>query len=193
MQLGKEHGEQIILTQQLVLNTGFLPTWSKLSIWAHDRLVRGFAQGSQDCGINGQLDPGLTVAYQIYICRDLFYANNYVSSQFHAQAYGTMGSGDSLAFEMWRGSGNYNDPMNLFTGILQMEWYLLPLENTPTFHADPQITWSANPNLGNADLFLGGNTFSYGFLLHSDSSVQLKDFTLTTSFNSVYQRYRNTL
>ena len=148
---------------------------------AHDRLVRGFAQGSQDCGINGQLDPGLTVAYQIYICRDLFYANNYVSSQFHAQAYGTMGSGDSVAFEMWRGSGNYNDPME------SVHWNITNGMVSPTtgeytnISWDPQITWSANPNLGNPDLFLGGNTFSYGFLLHSDSSgategLHLDDF-----------------
>ena len=78
-----------------------------------------------------------------------------------------MGSGDSVAFEMWRGSGNYNDPME------SVHWNITNGMVSPTtgeytnISWDPQITWSANPNLGNADLFLGGNTFSYGFLLHS--------------------------
>ena len=148
---------------------------------AHDRLVRGYFNGGQDCGLNGQLDAGLTNAYQFWTCRDLFYANNFISTQFHAQAYGTMGTGDSIAFELWRGSGNYGDLME------SVHWNISNSMVSPTtgeytnISWDPQITWSANPNLGNPDLFLGGNTFSYGFLLHSDSSgategLHLDDF-----------------
>ena len=56
-------------------------------------------------------DAGLTQnVYGAYICRILFYSNEFVSSQFHLQAWGSMAAGDSVSMELWRGSGNLNDP-----------------------------------------------------------------------------------
>lgn len=137
---------------------------------AHDRLVRGFFTTTQDCGPGAALDGELSYVYQIYACRDAFYANSFVSTQFHLRAWGATNNGDAVSIEMWRPPGQYNDPMqslhwNLTKGapaIGNGEWTNLSW--------DPQVDWAQIPTLSNPDIFLGGNTWYYGLLFHSDSS-----------------------
>ena len=73
---------------------------------AHDRLVHMFFPSDGQCGALGQLDPGLSQVYQFVTCRKTFFTGEYISSQFHAQTWGQMAAGDTVAFELWRGSGN---------------------------------------------------------------------------------------
>jgi len=129
---------------------------------AHDRLVRGFFTTTQDCGLARALDGDLSNVYQIYACRDAFYANNFISTQFHLRAWGATNNGDAVSIEMWRPPGQYNDPMqslhwNLTKGapaIGNGEWTNLSW--------DPQVDWAQIPTLSNPDIFLGGNTWYYG-------------------------------
>jgi uncharacterized membrane protein len=142
---------------------------------AHDRLIHGYFSNGQ-CGPNGQLDAGLTQAYQIYVCRNSFFAGNYISTQLHIQAWGSVMSGDSVSLELWRGSGNYNNAME------SLNWNLT--EGNPSqapdqwtnLSWDPQVDWAQIPTLSNPDLFLGGNSWSMGLLLHSDSGGASQGF-----------------
>ena len=137
---------------------------------AHDRLVRGFFTTVQDCGTDAALDGELSFVYQIYACRHAFYSNNFISTQFHVRAWGATNNGDAVSIEMWRPPGQYDDPMqslhwNLTKGAPasgQGDWTNLSW--------DPQVDWAQIPTLSNPDIFLGGNTWYYGLLFHSDSS-----------------------
>ena len=142
---------------------------------AHDRLVYGYFSTGQ-CGPNGQLDAGLTQAYQIYVCRASFFSGNYISTQFHIQAWGSMMSGDSVSIELWRGSGNYaNAQESLHWNLTKGNPSQAPGQWT-NLSWDPQVDWAQIPTLSNPDLFLGGNSWSVGMLLHSDSGGASQGF-----------------
>ena len=143
---------------------------------AHDRLVNGFFSTSQQCGPNGQLDAGLSQAYQIYVCRTSFFAGNYISTQFHIQAWGSTQPGDSVSIELWRGSGNYAQAMeSLHWNVSKGNPSQAPGQWT-NLSWDPQVDWAQIPTLSNPDLFLGGNSWSMGMLLHSDSGGASQGF-----------------
>ena len=137
---------------------------------AHDRLVNAYFSQSQQCGSQGQLDPGLSYEYQIYICRNTFFAGEFISTQFYAQTWGSLAAGDNVAFELWRGSGNYNNKME------SLVWNFSNGAPSPApgqwtnISWDPQVDWAQIPGLANPDLFLGGNSYSIGLLFNSDNS-----------------------
>ena len=139
---------------------------------AHDRLVHSFFAPLQNnqpqCGSDGQLDPGMTQTYQSYICRKIFYASNYISSQIHIQAWGSVAAGDSVSIEMWRGSGSQNINESIVYDISAAnpsqaadQWTRLSW--------DPQVTYLDSPYVTNQNVFLGGNAYSMGLVLRSDN------------------------
>jgi len=143
---------------------------------AHDRLVYAYLNPNSQCGSGGQIDNELVKSYQTWICRNSFFAGDYISSQFHLQAWGSVQSGDSVSIELWRSSGNYSNAME------SLHW---DLSNGNPSQApgqwtnlswDPQADWSQISTLSNPDLFLGGNSWSMGLLLHSDSGGASQGF-----------------
>ncbi|RJU83162.1 MAG: hypothetical protein DWB99_02975 [Candidatus Poseidoniales archaeon] len=165
---------------------------------AFDRLVQSYINPNNNCG-NDQLDSGMTNANGAWICRSLFYSSNYISSQIHVQAWGTMGAGDSAYLEFWRNNGNFSDSMS------SIHWDLANGNPSPApnqwknFSWDPQVEWSQIPTLANPDLFLGGNSWTFGLVFKSDSSgatqgmhiddfvhfgiSKVEDYTLTADCN----------
>ena len=137
---------------------------------AHDRLVNMFFSQTQQCGALGQLDPGLTQTYQLYTCRKTFFSGEYISSQFHAQTWGQMAGGDTVAFELWRGSGNYNNKMESLVWNFSNGAPSQAPGQWTNVSWDPQVDWAQIPGLSNKDLFMGGNSYSLGLLFHSDNS-----------------------
>ena len=137
---------------------------------AHDRLVHMFFPAGGQCGALGQLDPGMSQTYQTYVCRKTFFAGEFISTQFYAQTWGSLAAGDNVAFELWRGSGNYNNKME------SLVWNFSNGAPSPApgqwtnVSWDPQVDWAQIPNLANPDLFLGGNSYSIGLLFNSDNS-----------------------
>ena len=137
---------------------------------AHDRLVHFFFPAGGQCGSLGQLDPGLSNTYQTYVCRKTFFAGEFISTQFYAQTWGSLAAGDNVAFELWRGSGNYNNKME------SLAWNFTNGAPSPASGQwtnvswDPQVDWAQIPGLANPDLFLGGNSYSLGLLFNSDNS-----------------------
>ncbi len=137
---------------------------------AHDRLVHMFFPAGGQCGALGQLDPGMSQTYQTYVCRKTFFAGEFISTQFYAQTWGSLAAGDNVAFELWRGSGNYNNKME------SLVWNFSNGAPSPApgqwtnVSWDPQVDWAQIPGLANPDLFLGGNSYSIGLLCNSDNS-----------------------
>ena len=134
-----------------------------------DRLVHSFYYGDSSC--NGQAwDPGMTTYYGINVCRQLFQSQEYISTQVHLQAWGTMGAGDAAYLEFWNGNGNFTDPLQ------SVHWDVAEINPSPipgqwkNISWDPQTVWSQNPQLLNPDLLLGGNSWSFSIVLRSDSS-----------------------
>ena len=139
------------------------------------RLVYARYMTGNSCDADAN-DPGLTQIYQAYLCRVLFYSNEFVSSQFHLQAWGSMAAGDSVSMELWRGSGNINDPYESISwDISQGNPSAAPGQWT-NLSWDPQETWLQIPNLGNPEVFLGGNSYAFSILFTSDSSVANEGF-----------------
>ena len=139
------------------------------------RLVYARYMTGNSCDTDAN-DPGLTQIYQAYLCRVLFYSNEFVSSQFHLQAWGSMAAGDSVSMELWRGSGNINDPYESISwDISQGNPSAAPGQWT-NLSWDPQETWLQIPNLGNPEVFLGGNSYAFSLLFTSDSSVANEGF-----------------
>ncbi len=139
------------------------------------RLVYARYMTGNSCDTDAN-DPGLTQIYQAYLCRVLFYSNEFVSSQFHLQAWGSMAAGDSVSMELWRGSGNINDPYESISwDISQGNPSAAPGQWT-NLSWDPQETWLQIPNLGNPEVFLGGNSYAFSILFTSDSSVANEGF-----------------
>ncbi|MDP6200494.1 MAG: hypothetical protein QF531_06935, partial [Candidatus Poseidonia sp.] len=139
------------------------------------RLVHARYQTGTTCDTDAN-DPGLTFVEGIYICRILFYSNEFVSSQFHLQAWGSMAAGDSVSMELWRGSGNINDPLESISwDISQGNPSAAPGQWT-NLSWDPQVTWESNPNLANPEVFLGGSSYTFSVLFTSDSSVASEGF-----------------
>ena len=143
---------------------------------ANDRLVNMYQVSDGQCGLEGQLDSGMSQTYQTWICRKQFYSSNYISSQFHIQAWGSMEAGDSVSIELWRSSGNISNPME------SVHWDIANGNPSPApgqwsnLSWDPQVTWAQNPSLSNPDLFLGGNSFFMGMLFNSDSGGASEGF-----------------
>ena len=134
---------------------------------------QGAAGGQCDTDV---LDPGITQVYQTWLCRMLFYSNDFVSSQFHIQAWGSMAAGDSVSMELWRGSGNIDDPFESISwDISQGNPSAAPGQWT-NLSWDPQVTWEQIPNLANPEIFLGGNSYTFSMLFTSDSSVASEGF-----------------
>ncbi|MDG1549887.1 MAG: hypothetical protein P8Q94_07555 [Candidatus Poseidoniaceae archaeon] len=136
---------------------------------AFDRLVHSYKNPDNNC--NGdQLDSGLTNIEQAWVCREIFQAQNYISSQIHLQAWGTMGAGDAAYLELWNNNGNFSDPLQ------SVHWDVAEINPSPVpgqwknISWDPQTVWSQNPSLANPDLFLGGNSWTFGLVFRSDSS-----------------------
>ena len=146
---------------------------------AHDRLVHSFfapiAGNQAQCGSDGQLDPGMQQAYQYPICRKIFYASNYISTQIHVQAWGSVAAGDSVSLEMWRGSGSQNINESIVYDISAGNPSQAPDQWT-RISWDPQVTYLQNPYVTNQNVFLGGNSYTMGLVLRSDSSGASEGF-----------------
>ncbi len=143
---------------------------------AHDRLVHSFiSQNGQNCGTNAQLDAGMSNTYGTAICRNVFYASNYISSQIHVQAWGSVAAGDSVSLEMWRGSGSQNINESIVYDISAGNPSQAPDQWT-RISWDPQVTYLQNPYVTNQNVFLGGNSYTMGLVLRSDSSDASEGF-----------------
>lgn len=143
---------------------------------AHDRLVHSFISTSgNNCGSNGQIDAGMSQVYGAWICRNVFYASNYISSQIHIQAWGSVASGDSVSIEMWRGSGSQDINESIVYDISAGNPSQAPDQWT-RISWDPQVTYLQNPYVTNQNVFLGGNSYSMGMVLRSDSSGATEGF-----------------
>ena len=144
---------------------------------AHDRLVHAFVSTDPNggCGSNAQRDAGMSFAYQTVICRNIFYASNYISSQIHIQAWGSVSTGDSVSIEMWRGSGGQSVTESIVYDITNSNPSQAPDQWT-RLSWDPQVTYLATQNVTNQDIFLGGNAYTMGMVLRSDSSGATKGF-----------------
>ena len=140
------------------------------------RLVYGRYMTGNSCDTDTP-DAGLTQnVYGVYICRMLFYSNEFVSSQFHLQAWGSMAAGDSVSMELWRGSGNLNDAFESISwDISQGNPSAAPGQWT-NLSWDPQVTWEQIPDLANPEVFLGGSSYTFSVLFTSDSSVASEGF-----------------
>jgi len=143
---------------------------------AHDRLVHSFiSQSGQNCGGNAQLDAGMSNTYGTPICRNVFYASNYISTQIHVQAWGSVAAGDSVSLEMWRGSGSQNINESIVYDISAGNPSQAPDQWT-RISWDPQVTYLQNPYVTNQNVFLGGNSYTMGLVLRSDSSGASEGF-----------------
>ncbi len=140
------------------------------------RLVNARLTTTGNCDADAP-DTGLITVYGgAPVCRILFYANEFVSSQFHLQAWGSMAAGDSVSMELWRGSGNVSDPYESVSwDIAQGNPSAAPGQWT-NLSWDPQQTWLQIPNLGNPEVFLGGNSYAFSVLFESDSSQASEGF-----------------
>ena len=121
-------------------------------------------------------DTGLTQIYLADLCRILFYSNDFVSSQFHLQAWGSMAAGDSVSMELWRGSGKISDPYESISWDISLGNPSASPGQWTNLSWDPQQTWLQIPNLANPDVFLGGNAYAFSILFTSDSSVASEGF-----------------
>ena len=147
------------------------PSNAEATRLVHARQGAGGGQCDTDA-----LDPGMTQIYQTWLCRVLFYSNEFVSSQFHIQAWGSMAAGDTVSMELWRGSGNIDDPFESISwDIAQGNPSAAPGQWT-NLSWDPQVTWEQIPNLANPEVFLGGNSYTFSMLFTSDSSVASEGF-----------------
>lgn len=141
---------------------------------ANDRLVNVYKLTGQSCGSEGQYDDQISAVYGILLCRKYFSASNYVSTQFHIQAWGSLAAGDSVSIELWRGTGNISSATE------SVRWDIANGNPSPVTDQwsnlswDPQDTWSQIPNVN--DVFLGGNSFFMGMLFNSDSSGASEGF-----------------
>ena len=140
------------------------------------RLVNARLATSNTCDTDTP-DPGLIGVYGgAPICRLVFYSNEFVSSQFHIQAWGSMAAGDSVSMELWRGSGNINDQFeSIAWDIAEGNPSAAPGQWT-NLSWDPQVTWEQIPNLANPEVFLGGSSYTFSMLFTSDSSVASEGF-----------------
>ena len=137
---------------------------------AHDRLVHSFTStNGPNCGPDAQLASGMTQVYGAYICRNLFYASNYISSQIHIQAWGSVVAGDSVSIEMWRGSGSQDINESILYDISASNPSQAPDQWT-RLSWDMQTTYLENPYVTNQNVFLGGNSYTMGMVLRSDNS-----------------------
>ncbi len=144
---------------------------------AHDRLIHGYFTGQNNCG-QDNIDATLVNYYGINVCRTVFYSSNYISTQFHIQAWGSMMNGDTVNIELWRSGGNFsNYQESLHWDISQGNPSQAPGQWT-NLSWDPQPDWASNidPITGNPDLFLGGQSWSMGLVLNSDSSGASQGF-----------------
>ena len=143
---------------------------------ANDRLVNMYQVSNGQCGVEGQIDAGMSQHYQMWVCRKQFFSSNYISSQFHIQAWGSMAAGDSVSIELWRSSGNISNPMESVRWDIANGNPSAAPGQWSNLSWDPQVTWAQIPGLNNPDLFLGGNSYFIGMLFNSDSSGASEGF-----------------
>ena len=124
---------------------------------AHDRLIYGHRGTSNwQCNPGAYLDGDLSNnAYgSMAVCKNQFVSAAYVSAQVHVQTWGVMGAGDYVALEFWRSAGG---PGNELTHNFS--------EDLPATGAGQWSNISWDPSE-----LLGGHSYSYGLLFHSDTS-----------------------
>ncbi len=121
---------------------------------SHSRLVMAYRSSSQACDVGTSLDGGLSQVYWQYMCRISLISAGMVSVQMHAQTWGSMGAGDYVAFELWRGNGAPS--MTLAHNFS---------EHSPGVGAEQwtNVSWDPTDHLG-------GHTWNFGLLFHSDGS-----------------------
>ena len=89
-----------------------------------------------------------------------------------------MMNGDTVNIELWRSGGNFsNYQESLHWDISQGNPSQAPGQWT-NLSWDPQPDWASNidPITGNPDLFLGGQSWSMGLVLNSDSAGASQGF-----------------
>ena len=121
---------------------------------SRSRLVYAYRSGSSACDFGATIDGGLSNTYQQWMCKMQFNSAAYVSAQMHVQTYGTMGAGDFVALELWRGNGA---PESTIKHEFKND---LP-STTPGVWSN--ISWDPTEELG-------GHAWSYGIIFQSDSS-----------------------
>jgi uncharacterized membrane protein len=120
----------------------------------HSRLIYAFKSASTQCGNGAFLDGKLSEAYWQYMCHKQLISAAYISVQMHVQTWGVLGAGDHVALELWRDNGAPSSTISHnFT------------EHTPGTSQDQWTNISWDPTE-----LLGGHTWSYGILFHSDTS-----------------------
>jgi uncharacterized membrane protein len=137
---------------------------------AHDRLIYGHRGTSNwQCNQGAYLDGDLSNnAYgSMAVCKNQFVSAAYVSAQVHVQTWGMMGAGDYVALEFWRNNGG---PGNELTHNFSED---LPGTSSGQWS---NISWDPTE-------LLGGHSYSYGILFHSDTSgaasgMHVDDFVL---------------
>ena len=139
------------------------------------RLVYARYMTGQSCETDA-LDTGLTNIRGAYVCRNLFYSNEFVSSQFHLQAWGSMAAGDAVYMELWRGSGNIDSAYESIHWDISEGMPSAAPGQWTNISWDPQETWLEIPDLANPDVFLGGSSYSFSVLFNSDSSTASEGF-----------------
>ncbi|MDP6869307.1 MAG: hypothetical protein QGI21_00850 [Candidatus Poseidoniaceae archaeon] len=134
---------------------------------SHSRLIFSYRSSSSQCGYGASLDGELSQVYFQYMCKMQLNSAGLVSAQMHVQTWGQLGAGDHVALELWRGNGAP-------AGTLSHNFS----EDSPS---SGENQWS-NISWDPTDL-LGGHSWSYGLLFHSDSSgatsgMHVDDFAL---------------
>ena len=160
-----------IQVAQLELTTGAIQIQGQNILLVHttDWSTSSFRQ-SNNVVLLDNLTQDCSLAYQIVTCRKMFFSGEYISSQFYAQTWGQMAGGDTVAFELWRGSGNYNNKMESLVWNFSNGAPSQATGQWTNVSWDPQVDWAQIPGLANTDLFMGGNSYSLGLLFHSDNS-----------------------
>ena len=120
----------------------------------HSRLIYAFKSTTTQCGSGAFLDGKLSEAHLQIMCHKQLISAAYISTQMHVQTWGVLGAGDHVALELWRGNGAPSSTLSHnFTehipGTSQDQW--------------TNISWDPTD-------ILGGHSWSYGILFHSDSS-----------------------
>lgn len=120
---------------------------------SRSRLVYAF-RGSQTCDANSMMNGGMSQTYQQWMCVMQLNSAGYMSAQLHAKTYGTMGAGDFVALELWRGNGAPES-------TLKYEFKNEMPSTTPGVWTN--ISWDPTEELG-------GHSWGYGIIFQSDSS-----------------------
>ena len=112
------------------------------------------ASPNSPCDYGAQLDGGMSNTYQQWMCKMQLNSAGHMSAQMHVKTYGTMGAGDFVALELWRGNGAPESTLK--------HEFKNDLPST-TAGVWSNISWDPTEDLG-------GHSWSYGIIFQSDSS-----------------------